>query len=129
MAVYRDPREALFARLLERFPGNPTVRRIIGKYKKYGRLPDWEWKTLESMDVGEAGTTLSPDFEKQVTVWLMDLGLTLQDVMELSTRKRGERLLASEQTTPPRVVVVRKPAQAKTIKELRELVRTNRKNS
>lgn len=84
---------------------------------------------LESMDVGEVETTLSPDFEKQVTVWLMDLGLTLQDVMELSTRKRGERLLTAEQTTPPRVVVVRKPTQAKTIKELRELVRTNRKSS
>lgn len=83
---------------------------------------------LESMDVGEKGVSLSPDFEKQVTVWLMDLGLTLQDVMELSTRKKGERLLTAEQTTPPRVVVIRKPTQAKTIQELRDLVRTNRKN-
>ena len=78
---------------------------------------------LESMDVGERGVSLSPDFEKQVTVWLMDLGLTLQDVMELSTKKRGERLLTAEQTTPSRVVVIRKPTQAKTIRELRELTR------
>ena len=84
---------------------------------------------LESMDVGERGVSLSPDFEKQVKVWLMDLGLTLQDVMELSTRKKGERLLTSEQTTPPRVVVIRKPTQAKTIRELRELTRATFKKN
>lgn len=82
---------------------------------------------LESMDVGEVKAALSPDFEKQVMVWLMDLGLTLQDVMELSTKKRGERLLNAERSASPRIVVIRKPAQAKTIQELRELTRAARK--
>lgn len=127
MSIYADPRKALLKRLLGRFPDDPGLRSIIRKYRKDGVLSDREWSALKSMDVGDTERTLSPEFERQAVLWLMDLGLTMADVLELSVRRKGERVLDEEHSPPPRVLVMKKPLQAKSIQELRELSRQSSK--
>lgn len=124
--VYEDPREALLRRVQHRFPAHPVLMNIIKEYRKSGHLLDHHWALLKQVDVEQRTPSLHPEFEKKVVVWLRDLGLTLKDVEDLAIRRKGERLLAEQQTAVPRVLVVRKPLQAKSLQELRELIRKRR---
>jgi hypothetical protein len=121
MPIYEDPRERLIRQVGERFPTNPTVQTIIRKYRMTRTLSDREWNALKSC-LYEHGAvrSLDPKFELDVTVWLRDLGLTIQDVLDLAASRRAHRTLKDQQEPVGRVIVTRQTTQtAGSLQELR----------
>ena len=122
MPIYKDPREALMDHLLRQSDLSPQIRLIIRKYRINGFLSRADWDLVEKAAAGypkNPGHSLDQAFQQQLTMWLRDLGLSVEDIMELSARKRRLRELEQERGEG-RVVVIRKPLQASSLHELRE---------
>lgn len=122
MTVYVDPREDLVRHLLGQSSLGDKPRAIIQKYRTKGFLSHEDWDFLARVATGYPGRqarALDPAFVQPLTVWLRDLGLTVEDVMELSVRKRRSRELEHERGEG-RVVVIRGPVRAPSLHELRQ---------
>lgn len=122
MPIYKDPREELVDHLLRQNQLSPMIKLIIRKYRSNGFLSHEDWARLENEATkypNGRGRSLDPSFLRHLTLWLRDQGLTVEEVMELSDRKRRSRELEHERGEG-RVVVMRKPVQASSLHELRE---------
>jgi hypothetical protein len=120
--IYKDPREDLVDHLLGQSSLRAKPRAIIQKYRSKGFLLPEDWDFLERVAAGYPGRrvrALDPAFDRQLSVWLLDLGLTVEDVMDLSGRKRKSRELERERGEG-RVIVIRGPVRAPSLQELRQ---------
>lgn len=130
MPAYQDPRVLLIERL-EGLSCPKHIRQIVLKFQRHGSITTPEWVTLREYAQLYGilpDKKLDPEFEGSLKLWLRDLGLTIEDVQNLSKIRRAQRALEQEPPAPARVLVPRK-IQGRSIQELRALKASARKDT